>query len=133
MITLWIALDNATLKNGCLCFLPGTHKSSNFEQTVGFTENMNDLFKAYPEWSEAEPEFVEVSAGDGIFFSGMTAHAAGPNMSPRPRPAFAMLFMPTGSTDNGHPAALPSEYAERLKVGDLLDNDEHLPLLYTGD
>ena len=72
-------------------------------------------------------------AGDGIFFSGMTAHAAGPNMSPRPRPAFAMLFMPTGSTDNGHPAALPSEYAERLKVGDLLDNDEHLPLLYTGD
>jgi hypothetical protein len=44
-----------------------------------------------------------------------------------------MLFMPTGSTDNGHPAALPSEYAERLKVGDLLDNDEHLPLLYTGD
>ena len=131
MITLWLALDDATLKNGCLCFLPGTHKLSNFEQSVGLSENMNDLFNLYPEWREAEPKFIEVKAGDGIFFSGMTAHAAGPNMSPRPRRAFAMLFMPTGSTYNGRPAALPPEYAESLKFGDLLDNDEHLPLLYT--
>ncbi len=133
MITLWLALDDATLQNGCLCFLPGTHKSSSFEKHVGLSENMNDLFNLYPEWKEAEPKFIEVSAGDGIFFSGMTAHAAGPNMSPRPRRAFAMLFMPTGSTYNGQAAALPPEYAESLKFGDLLDNDEHLPLLYTGN
>ena len=30
-IMLWVALDDATLQNGCMYFLPGTQESSNFE------------------------------------------------------------------------------------------------------
>ena len=129
-IMLWLALDDSTLQNGCLCFLPGTHKLSRFDISVGFSENMGDLFSVYPEWMEAEPKIVEVSAGTGIFISGMIAHAAGPNLTPRPRRAFAMLFMPAGAIFNGRASALPKELVERLQVGDVLDDDEHLPLLY---
>ena len=37
-IMLWVALDDATLQNGCMYFLPGTHKSSRFD----VTGNLND-------------------------------------------------------------------------------------------
>ena len=51
-------------------------------------------------------------------------------MTSRRRRAFSFLFMPGDSTYNGHPAALPAELAERLQVGDRLDDDRHLPLLH---
>ena len=38
-ISIWVALDDATLHNGCLYFLPGSHKEASFENS-GITENM---------------------------------------------------------------------------------------------
>ena len=32
-ITIWVALDDATLKNGCLYFLPGAHKTATFDNS----------------------------------------------------------------------------------------------------
>ena len=68
---------------------------------------------------------------NGIFINGLVAHAAGPNMSASRRRAFALLFMPEGATYNGHPAALPPGLVERLQIGDVLDDDQHLPLVWT--
>ena len=46
---LWIALDDATLQNGCLYFLPGSHKSSRFERVTALSETRIDaLFEHYP-------------------------------------------------------------------------------------
>ena len=64
--------------------------------------------------------------------SGLTAHAAGPNMTPRPRRAFAMLYMPEDATFNGKKGALPAEVYNRLNVGDLLEDPQHLPLVFSG-
>src|SRR5436190_5995307 len=42
-ISIWVALDNATLVNGCLFFIPGSHKQTNFDKiTIG--KNMDGLF-----------------------------------------------------------------------------------------
>ena len=46
-ISIWVALDDATLHNGCLYFLPGVHREESFENS-GITENMSDLFKVNP-------------------------------------------------------------------------------------
>ena len=51
----------------------------------------------------------------------MVAHAAGANMTPCSRQAFAALFMPVGSTFNGQPAALPAALAARLVPGQVID------------
>jgi len=72
-----------------------------------------------------------MKAGAGVFINGMVAHAAGPNMTTRPRRAFAMLFVPEGATFNGKKSALPDELFAKLKVSDVLDDDEHLPLLFS--
>ena len=129
---LWIALDDATLQNGCLYFLPGSHKTSRYNTSgeLGHA-GIGQLIDDYPEWAEIEPLPVEVKAGAGIFISGMVAHAAGPNMTLKPRRAFAMLFMPEDATFNGQQSVLPDEVFNRLKIGEPIDDNEHLPLLYS--
>ena len=130
-IMLWVALDDATVQNGCLYFLDGTHLQGDVGVQADLSRaNVGGLFRAFPEWGTSDPSVAEVRAGAGIFINGMLAHAAGPNMTSRPRRAFAFLFMPGDSTYNGNPAALPAELAARLRVGDPLDDDRYLPLLH---
>ena len=131
-IMLWIALDDATVQNGCLYFLPGTHKVCGFDVGGILGEvGIGELFREYPDWAEIEPFTAEMKAGDGVFISGLTAHAAGPNMTTNPRKAFAMLFMPEDATFNGKKSALPDEVYTKLNTGDLLADDEHLPLVFS--
>ncbi|MBT5803824.1 MAG: phytanoyl-CoA dioxygenase family protein [Gemmatimonadetes bacterium] len=131
---LWIALDNATLQNGCLYFLPGSHRTSRYDTTSHLGQaGIGDLIADYPEWACIKPQPVEVKAGAGIFISGMVAHAAGPNMTLNPRRAFAMLFMPEDVKFNGQQSVLPDEVFNRLQIGDAINDDEHLPLLYSQD
>ena len=131
-IMLWLALDDATLQNGCLYFMPGSHQSARFETGSGTSHARIDaLFDAYPQWREIEPVAVEVRAGAALFLSGMVAHAAGPNMTHGRRRAFSILFMPAGAVFNGRQSALPDAVASRLEVGDPIIDDEHLPLLYS--
>jgi len=39
--------------------------------------------------------------------------------------------MPEGTIFNGNKSALPNELFAKLKVGDVLDDEEHLPLLFS--
>lgn len=39
-------------------------------------------------------------------------------------------FMPDGATFNGHKNVLPQSYVDQLRVGDVIDNDDLVPLLY---
>ena len=42
-LSIWVALDDATLQNGCLYFLPGAHKTATFD-TSNIGPNISDLF-----------------------------------------------------------------------------------------
>ncbi|MCZ6676021.1 MAG: phytanoyl-CoA dioxygenase family protein, partial [Candidatus Poribacteria bacterium] len=111
---------------------PGTHKTSDFSVGGSLGQvGIGELFRQYPEWAEIEPYAAEMKAGAAVFISGMVAHAAGPNMTTHLRRAFAMLFMPEGATFNGKKSALPDELFNRLSAGYVLDDDEHLPLLFS--
>ena len=131
-IMFWIALDDTTVQNGCLYFLPGTHKTSGFEVGGNLGQvGIGELFREYPQWAEVDPCAAEMKAGAGVFISGMVARAAGPNMTTHPRRAFAMLFMPEDATFNGKKSVLPNEVFTKLKAGDVLADDEHLPLIFS--
>ena len=53
-ISIWVALDNATLENGCLFFIPGSHKKTGFDKiTIG--KNMDGVFEIYPELKNTIP------------------------------------------------------------------------------
>jgi ectoine hydroxylase-related dioxygenase (phytanoyl-CoA dioxygenase family) len=130
-ISIWVALDDATLGNGCLWYLPGTHKTARFDQTDIGT-NQRDLFKIYPEWLGIEAVACPCPAGSAVFHNGLTAHGAGANMTNRPRAAMTCAYMPDGSTFNGRRNVLPYEYFKSLKVGDVLNDNEVVPLIFCG-
>src|SRR5579862_5291067 len=131
-ISIWIALDDATLGNGCMFYLPGSHKTARYDN-AGIGQNMADLFKVYPEWRAIDPVAVPAKAGTAVLHNGLTAHGAGANMTNRPRRAMTCAYMPGGATFNGTRNILPESYFRTLKVGDVLDNNEINPLVWRRD
>lgn len=129
-LSIWVALDDATLENGCLYFLPGSHTKTGY-QNIGITSNMNAIFQVYPQLTSFAAVATPIRAGSASFHNGLCIHGAGPNMTPRPRRAMTCAYMPEGSTFNGQKNILSEEYVRRLKVGDLLNDDLQNPLIYS--
>ncbi|MBO0883000.1 MAG: phytanoyl-CoA dioxygenase family protein [Mycobacterium sp.] len=128
-ITIWIALDDATVSNGCLYYVPKSHKAQKFNN-VAIGNEIGALFDVYPEWAAQAPVPCPVPAGGALFHNGLTFHGAGANMTPGRRRAMTCAYMPDGCTFNGTPNVLPPEYLNRLRVGDALDNDTQNPLIF---
>jgi phytanoyl-CoA hydroxylase len=129
-ISIWIALDDATLQNGCLSFIPGSHKLTS-TKNLGIGPNFGDLFEVYPEFKKSTPVYAEMKAGDASFHNGYSIHGAGANMTPGWRRAMTCGYMPEGSTFNGIRNILPKDYFDSLKIGDVLDSDELNPLIWS--
>ena len=128
-ITIWVALDDATLENGCLYYMRGSHKAQKFDN-VEIGKEIGALFDVYPEWRDVPATPCPVRAGGALLHNGLTFHGAGANMTPGRRRAITCAYMPDGSTFNGVPNVLPPEYLKRLAVGDLLDNEVQNPLVF---
>ena len=128
-ISVWIALEDATPENGCMWFVPGTHKLATFDN-VDIGQNLGELFKIYPKMAEIDPVCVPMKAGDCSFHNGLTAHGAGANMTRKRRIAMTCAYMPEGSTFNGKPNILPDDYFKSLAKGDALANDDWNPVVY---
>jgi len=128
-ISIWVALDDATLENGCLFFIPGSHKQTNFDKiTIG--RNMDGIFEVYPQLKNTRPVAAPMKAGSCSFHNGLTIHGANANMTNGYRRAMTCAFMPEGNTFNGEPNILPDAYLKSLKIGDILDNQDQNPLIY---
>jgi phytanoyl-CoA hydroxylase len=120
-LSIWVALDDATLSNGCMWYVPGSQKTARFEN-ANIGENLADLFKVYPEWKNIGTVACPCPAGSAVVHNGLTAHGAGANMTNRQRRAMTCAFMPSGSTFNGQQNVLPKAYFEALEVGQILDD-----------
>jgi ectoine hydroxylase-related dioxygenase (phytanoyl-CoA dioxygenase family) len=77
----WIALDDATVENGCLWVIPGSHKPGILwemrEQDDPRFDCTDESF-AFP-YTDADAVPVEVSAGTVVFFNGYLLHRSLPN------------------------------------------------------
>ncbi len=128
-LSIWVALDDATTENGCLCFFPGSHQHTTFENP-GITKNLDAIFDMYPEFRNQEPVRATMKAGTASFHNGMCVHGAGANMTTQPRRAMTCAFMPVGSTFNGEQNILTDEQLATLSVGDELCDDEQNPIVF---
>ena len=128
-LSIWIALDDATLQNGCMYFIPGSFKETTYENK-GIGKNMDGIFEVYPQFAKTQPFVANMKAGSCSFHNGLTIHGAGANMSPGFRRAMTCAYMPEGNVFNGQKNILPDEYLQTLEIGDLLENNEQNPLIY---
>lgn len=128
-LSIWVALDDATLENGCLFFLPGSFKSTNMENSA-IGKNMDGIFEVYPQLIQAASVAAPMKAGSCSFHNGLTVHGANANMTRGFRRAMTCAYMPNGNVYNGKPNVLPDDYVKTLSVGDFLSNDLQNPLIY---
>lgn len=128
-LSIWVALDDATLENGCLFFIPGSHKETSFDNP-GIGKNMDAIFNNYPSFRTSRSVAAPMKAGSCSFHNGLTIHGAHANMTPGLRRAMTCAYMPDGNTFNGTANVLPDEYLKTLKIGDELANESQNPLIY---
>lgn len=86
----WMPLDAATVENGCMSFIPGSHRSEVLpHRHVGDDPRVHALYTlpAAAEVARAVP--VPVPAGGAVFHHSRTLHASGPNTTDKVRRAYA--------------------------------------------
>lgn len=103
-ISCWMALDDVTEENGCMWFVPGSHKFQVREVVHILDDEHEDIFERIPEADRRNIRRVPVhlKAGSCTFHNGYTFHYAGPNRSNAPRRAMVTIYMPDGTRYNGN-------------------------------
>lgn len=90
--TLWIALDDATRENGCMRFLPRTHKLGPLSHDA--TQGHHRMPEGWKSMSQHPDEVtIEARAGSGSCHHGLVLHETSDNRSPYRRRAMTMAFM----------------------------------------
>jgi len=87
-LTCWIALDDATVDNGCVHYVPGSHRWPLLPIT-GLAGNMDAIQSVLTPEQEAafRPVPVELRKGYASFHDAMTVHGSYENRTDRPRRA----------------------------------------------
>jgi len=87
----WFALEDATIDNGCMHFIPGAHKGPlkelhyrNAEGKMAF-RTLDDT-----PWPDDATVPAEAKAGTLVIFDGRAPHLSGPNLSDRSRHAYTV-------------------------------------------
>jgi phytanoyl-CoA hydroxylase len=90
-IGFWFALEDATLENGCMHFIPGGHKGPLKE--LHYRDSTGSMtFKTLDDtpWPENATVAVEVKAGSVVIFDGRAPHLSGANLSDKSRHAYTL-------------------------------------------
>jgi ectoine hydroxylase-related dioxygenase (phytanoyl-CoA dioxygenase family) len=95
LCTAWVALDDATLANGCLRFVPGSHRWGP-HRALGTGDDFAPRYDPaqLPPGAGVRAVPVEVPKGAVSFHHCLTWHGSAPNPSVAHRRAIAVHYMP---------------------------------------
>lgn len=115
----WLALDDATIDNGCLWVIPGSHKPGVlWPMEVQNNPDFDCTVASYGfPYTDEDAVPVELKAGSIVFFNGYLLHRSLPNRSSCYRRALVNHYMSASSL-------LPWHYPEdgsRLALADMRD------------
>ncbi len=102
LASVWIALDEATVENGCMRVLPGSHRRGLVEH-----HHLADYQVEEGRLDTTREVAVPLPPGGGLFFHSMLLHATSPNRSARPRRAIILSCMASTSRWTGPPEKQP--------------------------
>lgn len=81
LIGAWIAIDDATVDNGCLWVVPGSHKAGYLYPQKPHQEEGWDASEVSYGFDDSAKVPVEVPAGSVVFFNGHLLHCSHRNVS----------------------------------------------------
>ena len=87
----WFALEDATVENGCLYFIPGAHRHplKQRHRRLNDYSLTTDIIDDSP-WVDDRKVAVEARAGTLVVFDGRAPHYSGPNRSSKSRHAYTL-------------------------------------------
>ncbi|MGI9237023.1 MAG: phytanoyl-CoA dioxygenase family protein [Woeseiaceae bacterium] len=90
-IGFWFALEDATIENGCMQFIPGAHKGPLKELHYRGSDGKM-TFKTLDEtpWPQDATVAAEAKAGTLVIFDGRAPHLSAPNLSEKSRHAYTL-------------------------------------------
>ncbi|MEK6249987.1 MAG: phytanoyl-CoA dioxygenase family protein [Planctomycetales bacterium] len=97
-LTCWIGLDDTNIDNGCLHYVPGSHRWKLLPTTelAGDMEGIKKILTA-EQWSRFQnPEPVEMKVGEASFHHPLTMHGSFANRSAHPRRAIVINVVRNG-------------------------------------
>ena len=97
-LTCWIALDDSTVDNGCLQYVPGSHHWDLLPITglAGDMEAIRDVLTE-EQWERLNnPVPVVVKKGEAAFHHPLMVHGSGENRTEHPRRATVINVMRDG-------------------------------------
>ncbi|MEO7801675.1 MAG: phytanoyl-CoA dioxygenase family protein [Ginsengibacter sp.] len=129
-ITCWCGLDDSTKENGCLQYVPGSHRWGLLDKPELAGDMLGiENFLTSEQSKEFKPIPVETKAGEAIFHHPLTLHGSGENKSDKPRRAFVINAFANGvisDTDDVLLTGVPP-----VKKGNKMEG-QFFPLLFIG-
>lgn len=97
-LTCWIGLDDSTRDNGCVCYVPGSHRWDLLPIT-GLAGDMESIRQVLTDeqWEQFQkPVFAELKAGQAVFHHALTIHGSFANRTEHPRRAMVLNVVRDG-------------------------------------
>ena len=136
MATCWITLDNTNKNSGTLEYIKGSHKwglslpKGDFHAPIDYKKHLKDFAKKNNK--DIDIQYIEISAGGGVFHHGLTWHGSGMNTSNNQRRAIVAHCVPSNArfhpTNMGGTARIYKKYKKHDT--DQLD-ENFFPIIWT--
>jgi ectoine hydroxylase-related dioxygenase (phytanoyl-CoA dioxygenase family) len=129
-LTCWIALDDSTRDNGCVQYIPGSHRWPLLPIT-GLAGDMNEIKTVLTEGQKAQfkPVPIELKAGYATFHHPLTVHGSYENRTDRPRRATVINVFRDGVRSDSDDELLKGVAA--IRKGSKMEG-QFFPLLFDG-
>lgn len=128
-LTVWTGLDDATRENGCLHYIPGSHKWGFLDKPV-LTGEMEGLKAFLDEKQQEQLKHsvpIEMKKGHATFHHPLLVHGSFENKSDLPRRAFVLNVFADGTYSDSDEPLLDGVPA--IKKGEKLKG-QYFPLLF---
>jgi len=110
VVTVWLAIDDSNIENGCMYVIPGSHcdEFSEYEE-VDIEKNLFPIEIKRGRIDESKAVPCELLANEASIHHSGLIHGSPPNLSSKRRTGYTMRYMPTsvkalgGKSELGHP------------------------------
>jgi len=127
-LTCWCGLDDSTEENGCLQYVPGSHRWGLVDKPELAGDLMGIMNYLTPDQQqEFHPIPVETKAGEAIFHHPLTLHGSGENKSNQSRRAFVINVFADGVKSDSNEELLSG--VPVIKKGEKMEG-QFFPLLF---
>lgn len=128
-LTCWCGLDDSTIENGCVQYVPGSQNWGLLDKPDLAGDMMGIMNYLTPQQQkEFKPVPVTTKAGEAIFHHPLTLHGSAENKSDRPRRAFVVNVFADGVVSDTNDHLL--EGVPVVPKGEKMEG-QFFPLLYT--